>query len=66
VRCGPGNDHAYGEEGDRFDRSCEHVSHSNSPTYPVAVALALTRALGRSIHAAHEQICVLELLCLES
>lgn len=56
VRGGPGNDQCYGEKGDRF-RGCEQVRHSNSPSYPRALALALSRALDRSIAVAERKLC---------
>lgn len=52
---GPGMDKCYGEKGDIMH--CEKVSHSSSPSYPRALALALTRALGSSITVAHRKLC---------
>lgn len=56
IRGGPGNDKCYGEKQDRF-WGCEKVSHSNSPSYPRPIALALSNALDRSIAVAQRQLC---------
>ena len=64
LRGGPGLDHCYGEKHDRF-RGCEQRHTNRSPTYPLIVVMALTRALERTVQAANHQICVLsELLCI--
>jgi hypothetical protein len=61
LRGGDGNDHCYGEKGDRY-RGCEQVVTNNSPSYPLKVALALSKAMERTVAKANNRICNLSTL----
>jgi Ca2+-binding RTX toxin-like protein len=63
---GDGTDHCYGEKGDRY-RGCEQVVTNNSPTYPLKAAIALSKAMERTVARANRRICNLsDLFCILS